>query len=175
MADNGVRRGVMLFGDLSVRMPAEYVFAATSLKHALNKLCPHCHALTWAEERTNCCSNGSYVVEPLLPLPDDITSLYQQRTFLRNQRKYNGLFAFTALGASPSPTWTQPSYPSMLQLHGRAYHRIMDSFRGQYNERAPVVNKARMYIYDAVMMQQAQSLQGINMDYVSLLSTSQLA
>ncbi|CAN0233352.1 unnamed protein product, partial [Laminaria digitata] len=67
---------------------------------------------------------GTYVVEPLQTLPHDIAFLYRQRAFLQNQRKYNGLLAFTALGASPSPTWTQPSYPSMLQLHGRAYHRI---------------------------------------------------
>ena len=156
-------------------MPTEYVCSATSLKHVLNKLYPHCHAWTWAEEHTNCCSNGTYVVEPLQTLPEDIAFLYRQRAFLQNQRKCNGLFAFTALGASPSPTWTQPSYPSMLQLHRRAYHRIMDSFRGPYNERTPVVNKARMYIYDAVMMQQASDLQGVNMNYVSTLSTSQLA
>lgn len=169
---NNHRSGVMTFGDLSVCMPTEYVCSATSLKHVRNKLCPHCRAWTWAEEFTNCCSNGTYVVEPLQPLPEDIALLYGQRAFVQNQRKYNGLFAFTALGASPSPTWTQPSYPSMLQLHGRAYHRIMDSFRGPYDERTPVINKARMYIYDAVMMQQANDLQGINMDYVSALSTS---
>ncbi|CAN0345952.1 unnamed protein product, partial [Laminaria digitata] len=94
--------------------------------------CPHCGAWTWAEERTNCCSNGTYVVKPLQTLPQDIAFLYRhflsfyrpKDDFLQNQRKSNGIFAFTALGASPSPTWTQPSYPSMLQLHGRAYHRI---------------------------------------------------
>ena len=103
MADNGRRHGVLSFGDLSVRMPTECVFPASSLKHSLNKLCPHCHSWTWAEERTDCCSNGSYVVGPLLPPPEDIAKLYGQRIFLQNQCEYNGLFAFTALGASPSP------------------------------------------------------------------------
>ncbi|CAN0125488.1 unnamed protein product, partial [Laminaria digitata] len=64
-----------------------------------NKLCPHCRAWAWAEEHTNCCSNGTYVVEPLQTLPEDIAFLYRQRAFLQNQRKCNGLFAFTALGA----------------------------------------------------------------------------
>ena len=48
----------------------------------------------------------------------------------------------------------------------------MDSFRGKYGELRPVVNKARMYIYDAVTSQQAQSLQGINMNNVTTLSNS---
>ncbi|CAM9823851.1 unnamed protein product [Laminaria digitata] len=98
--------------------------------------------------------------------------MFSERQFLRNQRKYNGLFSLTMLGAAPTPTWTQPSYPSMLQLHGRAYHRIMDAFRGQHNESTPVVNKARMYIYDAQMMQQARTMNGLDMDTVSALSAS---
>ena len=76
------------------------------------------------------------------------------------------------LGAAPTPTWTQPAYPSMLRLHGGAYHRIMDAFRGQYDERTPVVIKARMYIYDAEIMQQARSMNGLNMDTVATLSAS---
>ena len=109
--------------------------------------CTHCHAWTWAEESINCCSNGKCVVEPLIPLPPDIARLFQTRHFLTNQRRYRRLFSFTAMGAAPSPTWTQPSYPSMLQLHCRAYHRIMDGFRTNYSEQSPVVNKARMYMY----------------------------
>lgn len=58
----------------------------------------------------------------------------------------------------------------MLQLHGRAYHRIMDPFRGQYNERAPAVNKARMCIYDAVTLRQAEAIAGIDMDSALSLS-----
>ena len=98
--------------------------------------------------------------------------MFTERQFLRNHRKYNGLFSLTMLGAAPTPTWTQPAYPSMFQLHGRAYHRLLDAFRGQYDERTPVVNKARMYIYDAEMMQQALSVNGLNMDTVATLSAS---
>ena len=54
----------------------------------------------------------------------------------------------------------------MLRLHRRTYHHIMDSFRDKYNEHAPVVYKARMYIYDAVMMQHGDDILGVNMDYV---------
>ena len=107
------------------------MFSATLFEHARNKVCPHCRAWTWAEERISCCSNGVYVVEPLQSLSEDIAFLYRQRAFLQ---------LITALGVPPSPAWTQPSIPSMLQLHGRAYHRIMDSFLGEYDEHTPVVN-----------------------------------
>ena len=149
MASLPLRLGVVPFGDITVSLPSEHVLRAPPLRHESNNKCRHCHAWTWAEESINCCSNGKYVVEPLLPLPPDIARLFQTRHFLTNQRRYNGLFSFAAMGAALSPTWTQPSYPSMLQLHGRAYHRIMDGFRTNYSEQSPVVNKARMYMYDA--------------------------
>lgn len=60
----------------------------------------------------------------------------------------------------------------MLQMHGRAYHRIFDAYRGSYTERTPVNNKARMYIYDAVMQQQASAMKGKDMDNVNFLATS---
>ena len=48
----------------------------------------------------------------------------------------------------------------------------MDAFRGRYDKRTPVVNKARMYIYDAEMMQQARSMNDLNTDTVATLSAS---
>ena len=48
----------------------------------------------------------------------------------------------------------------------------MDAFRGQYDERTPVVNKARLYILDSEMMQQTRSIKGLNMDTVAILSAS---
>ena len=98
--------------------------------------------------------------------------MFTEKQFLNNQRKYNGLFSLNMLGAAPTPMWTQPSYPSMLQLHGRAYHRIMDAFRGQHDEPTPVANKARMYVYDDEMMQQARSMDGLNMATVATLSAA---
>ena len=148
MASLPLRLGVVPFGDITVSLPSEHVLRAPPLRHESN--CRHCDAWTGAEESVNC-SNGKYVLEPLLPLPPDIAQLFQTRHFLTNQRRYRRLFSFTAMGAAPSPTWTQPSYPSMLELHGRAYHRIMDGFRTNYSEQSPVVNKARMYMYDCLL------------------------
>jgi len=118
------RRGVLTFGDVSASMPDEYVLRAPALCHELNRRCTHCNAWTWFEESLNCCSGGKYVVEPLVPLPAHIEDLFKTKHFQQNQRRYNGLFSFTAMGAAPSPTWTQPNPPSCLVLHGRSYHRI---------------------------------------------------
>lgn len=163
------RLGVLTFGDLRVSLPTEHVLLAPSLDDPRNHVCNHCSARTWREERINCCSNGKYVVEPLIPLPEDVESLYTTRHFLQHQRRYNGLFSFTAMGAAPSPTWTQPSYPSMLQLHGRSYHRIMDGFQ-TYSERVPVVNKARMYMYDSYMLQHAAKQKELSQSVIADLS-----
>ena len=78
--------------------------------------------------------------------------MFTERQRLPNLRKYDNLFSLTTFGAAPTPTWTPPAYPSMLQLHGQPYHRIMDAFRGRYDKRTPVAKKARMYIYDAEMI-----------------------
>ena len=172
MASAPPRLRFVPFGDITVTLPQQNVLRAPALRHELNNLCTHCNAWTWAEEHMNCCSNGKYVVEPLIPLPAEISQLFQTKHFLENQRRYNGLFSFTAMGADPSPTWTQPSYPSMLQLHGRAYHRIMDGFRTNYSERTPVVNKARMYMYDAELLRHAQNQRSLDPSVVAAVSSS---
>lgn len=51
---------------------------------------------------------------------------------------------------------TQPAYPSMLKLHGRPYDRVVDSFRGSYENTAH--NNPRMYIYDHELQQKTKEL-----------------
>lgn len=141
------RLGVLPFGDLSVVLPDPHCVRYLNLNNPLNAKCKFCNALKWKEESINCCTKGKYVVHPLLPIPPDIKDIFSAPSFLKRQRSYNGTFAMTALGASPSPTWTQPSYPSMLKLHGKPCHRVMDSFRETYGGTV-ANNQARMYIYD---------------------------
>ncbi|CAN0028631.1 unnamed protein product, partial [Ectocarpus sp. 8 AP-2014] len=92
-------------------------------------VCPHCDSHLWKEERTkrfSCCNNGKYAIHKLREFPLHIWHIYNTTEFQRNQRKYNSLFSFTALSAGGlrKQTWTQPYAPSMLTMHGRAYHRI---------------------------------------------------
>lgn len=105
------RLGVLPFGDLSVILPDLHCVKYLNLNNPVNTKCEFGNALKWKEENINCCSKGKLVVHPLLPLPPDIKELYSRPGFLKRQRCYNGTFAMTALGASPSRTWTQPSYP----------------------------------------------------------------
>ena len=79
----------------------------------------------------------------------NIWDICNSSEFGRNQRKYNSLFSFIALGAEDMQrrTWTNPSPPSMLTMHGKAYHRIFD-LQQQYSD-ITVVNTARFYIYNS--------------------------
>ena len=59
---------------------------------------------------------------------------FRGNQFQREQRAYNGLFSFTALGAGgiDKKSWTQPQkVQTMLNLHGKSYHKIFD-LRQQY-------------------------------------------
>ena len=85
----------------------------------------------------------------LRPIPSHLQDVFGSARFRSAQRRYNGLFAFTALGAGGigKRSWTQPLAPSMLSLHGRAYHTIFD-LQEQYND-MNVINNARFYIYNS--------------------------
>src|ERR1700675_3798607 len=64
--------------------------------------CVHCAApLLKGECKTLCCSRGHNVVPPLPPLPPRILNLTNTRPDVSNKaHKLNGLFCFTALGAT---------------------------------------------------------------------------
>lgn len=53
-------------------------------------------------------------------------------------------------------TWQNNGVPSMLTLHGKAYHRIFD-LQAQYQSLS-VNNSSRFYIYDSEFMSQSNSL-----------------
>lgn len=95
---------------------------------------------------------------------------FHSSEFSRNQRRCNSLFSFTALaaGGMDKRTWTNPSAPSMLTLHGKAYHRIF-GLQEEY-ENLPVGNTARLYIYDSDFVHQSQSA-GIDHNTATRLRT----
>ena len=162
------RLGVLPFGDLSVVLPDPHCVRYLNLNNPLNTKRKFCNVLKWKEENINCCSKGKYVGHPLLPIPPDIEDIFSAPSFLKRQPSYNGTFAMIALGASPWPTWAQSSYPSMLKLHGKPYHRVMDSFRETYGGTV-ANNQARMYIYDNEIKTDAKRLQ-LDADTLTYLS-----
>lgn len=126
------------------------------LNHPRNKKCKNCGGRFWREKTLNCCNKGTSVIHRLKPLPEGITDTNSQRSFQKRQKNIQFNFAFTALGASPGQTWTQPSYPSILKLCGRPYHRIMDAFRGTYE--GTVSNNSRMNIFEIELQNRAKKL-----------------
>lgn len=149
--------GVSTFNTMSV-VPETSVFNQTVLMHEDNIECNHCGAYRFKEEKTNCCKKGEYAIHGLHDIPPSLYELFRSPEFSRNQRKYNSLFSFTALaaGGMQKSTWTQPSPPSMLTLHGKAYHRIFD-LEEQY-QTMTVNNSSRLYIYDSDFMNTSNSL-----------------
>ena len=154
--DDSSLRGVLRFRNLDVQLPTTFQFKYLSLSDERNKTCKFCSAKMWKEESIFCCGHGKYVVHRLKPLPPGVLNAFSSPEFFRNQRRYNNLFSFTCLGASPGKAWVTMKGPSMMKLHGRPYHRIMDSFKNSYNN--TVTNNARMYIYDHELQNTGRSL-----------------
>ena len=48
----------------------------------------------------------------------------------------------------------------------------MDGFRTNYSERTPVVNKARMYMYDAELLRHSQNQRSVDPSVVAAVSSS---
>ena len=136
------------------------MFNYPNLHNELNYVCPHCNSMLWKEERKNrlnCCTNGKYTIPALKPVPPELMNL-SSKEFQRAQRGHNGFFSFTALGAGgvDEISWTQPDRgPSMLTLHGKAYHRIFD-LQLQYED-MNVSNSSRFYIFDSEFAEKCSS------------------
>jgi hypothetical protein len=74
--------------------------AAPRLDDPLNRRCDYCGAVTWKEERINCCQNGTQVV-PLHECPESLReSFYATKSVITHCRSYNGVMSFGALGSS---------------------------------------------------------------------------
>lgn len=154
-----VFKGIRQFNSPIDEQPVT-TFAYNDLEHHRNYVCPHCPSRLWKDERArrfNCCSNGEYAIHKLRHVPAHVWDIYDSAEFRRNQRKYNSLFAFTALAAKGlrNQTWTQPIGGSMLTMHGRAYHRIFDL--QQHYAGMNVSNSSRYYIYDSEFHLQSQA------------------
>ena len=165
-ATNGQRRrkhlGIVALADArNVKWTAAAITVKqVSLNHERNKKCRYCRAVQWFEERMDCRKNGKEAMLPLSRVPADLWHLFNTAEFERDQRKYNGLYSLTAMGAgSPTVhrTWTQPTVgPSMPTLDGKAYHRIFDLYTSYSG--TTVQNCSRFYIFDGELNSQAQDL-----------------
>ena len=90
---------------------------------------------------------------------------------MHKERRYNGMFSFTALGAGgiEERSWTEPRPPSMLCLHGKAYIESLIFYRKDtITSPLPI---ARFYIfYNSEFRDQASSLK-LNLRIANTLRT----
>lgn len=145
------RLGVWNFNSPDLTVPQTSSFRYPLLTDERNVVCELCDSVLWWEERRyNCCNDGQQSIHPLAPIDPSLLRIFESPRFKASQRAFNNLFSFTALGAGGlrKRTWTNPSPPSMLTMHGRAYHRIFD-LQERYKMLTTVNNNARFYIYDA--------------------------
>ena len=154
--------GIQEFNSAAASFPSTpYMFNYPNLHHDLNYVCPHCSSMLWKDERKhrlNCCNNSKYTIPASKPVPPELMNTFTSEEFQRAQRGYNGLFSFTALGAGgiDKISWTQPDRgPSMLTLHGNAYHRIF-GLQLQYED-MNVSTSSRFYIFDSEFVEKCSS------------------
>ncbi len=89
-------------------------------------LCSHCGArLLYEEKESWCCNKGKIVVAPLPPLPEGWEEMFRRPAFRIHSRKYNNLFAFTAMGVTGDEGFVHQPTPSCVKIHGRTYHRVL--------------------------------------------------
>lgn len=111
---DGARLGVQDFNSPDVEYPLnQYQLKYAYLGDDNNYTCQHCHFMLWKEERIaryNCCNKGISAIHALEPIPDNLRSVFQSASVRNGQRRYNGLFSFSALGAGgmEKRAWTQP-------------------------------------------------------------------
>jgi len=108
--DHNLSYGVQPFNCLHPNTPlSSHQLEYPYLGHEMNHVCKHCDAILWKEQKHtyNCC-NGRSALPRLLPIPPDLMSIFSSPRFRAGQRRYNGLFAFTGLGAGgiEKRTWT---------------------------------------------------------------------
>lgn len=116
------------FGDLKICLHAEHRGPSSRLPHVLKQ----------AVQALSCLARSQMNVSVVAAAACTLLTHYKNcplvcfSCFSKNipspSALLNGLFSLTALGAAPSPSWTQPNYPIILQLHGRGYPRRMDGF-----------------------------------------------
>ncbi|XP_017217515.2 uncharacterized protein LOC108195093 [Daucus carota subsp. sativus] len=100
--------------------------------------CSHCGAILWKEERVNknvkkgmpefsiCCCRGQINLPKVPPTPSYLMQLYNDpkkgKSFRRNIRLYNTMFAFTSMGGKVDNSINTGRAPYIYRLNGQNHH-----------------------------------------------------
>ncbi len=114
-----------------------------SLYHEDNKVCRHCGAYRWKDERPGfCCENGRVSLPPIKLLPEEIKDLFEQKELLDNIRSYNNALALSSIGCDEKYV---PGFNPTFKIQGKVFHRI-GSLKPSEGE---VPKFAQLYFYDS--------------------------
>lgn len=79
---------IYLFGiqefNSNIHVPDTYEFETVGLSQSGNYVCRHCDVGLWKEERRqgyNCCKDGTYAINPLLPVAPDLWEIFRSQEF----------------------------------------------------------------------------------------------
>ena len=89
-----------------------------------NRVCQFCRAVSFeAELESICCGRGNLSLPEREEVPEVISKLYQNKTFLKHIVAYNNLIALASLGCQ-EPDDGVLGYRSTYKIQGKIYHRI---------------------------------------------------
>ncbi len=125
--------------------------------------CQFCGAHLFHEELSRekwCCGHGELYFPKPAPLTEEF---YNNPEFARDVRKYNNMFAFSALGVTGGFQGPPGGYgTSMVKIQGRTYHRIFD-----LNWQNGGTNNSELYIDDGSMRKSAAKEKNLNTQIIS--------
>jgi hypothetical protein len=130
---------------------------------AMDKRCPACNALHWADERLSkssegnpkfgmCCYNGKILLPTLHQAPQELYKYYMgqdpvSKGFREHIRTYNDALSMTSVGRKVDRTVNDGRGPWVFKLHGELSHRIGTLLPEEGGNDAPKF--AQLYIYDS--------------------------
>ena len=87
------------------------------------RVCEHCSAHLWADERSAfCCGQGKICLDAFPSPPDELQLLYQEANFITNIRRYNNALTLASLGMGQEII--QPGFSPTVTIQGKMYHSI---------------------------------------------------
>ncbi len=86
------------------------------------KVCSHCKALRWADEREGfCCEKGTISLPKIKEAPQELVELLEKQEVLDNMRAYNNCLALASIGCEEKLV---PGFSPTFTIQGKVFHTI---------------------------------------------------
>ncbi|XP_050064993.1 uncharacterized protein LOC126553922 [Aphis gossypii] len=111
----------------------EYYAHSKVIISAMDKECPHCHALKFKNEPAGmCCASGKVQLPEIETSPEPLIGLFigtdpDSNEFLKSIRRFNSCFQMTSFGATEIVRNTNANgqqFNSTFKIRGQVYHKM---------------------------------------------------